>query len=194
MISFIRGTLVGSDSESALIEVNGIGYSVAMSYHALSSLGSKGDEVFVLTYLYVREDALVLYGFVDEEERSLFERLITVSGIGPKVALSALSRFKATELIAAIVSQDVATVQKIPGVGKKTASRIVLELKDALGQSEVGPLFATSTGSSQSFDGAADALLSMGFTQTEAELALKDAPADASESELIRYALKRLGE
>ena len=194
MISFIRGTLVGSDSESALIEVNGIGYSVAMSYHALSSLGSKGDEVLVLTYFYVREDALVLYGFVDEEERSLFERLITVSGIGPKVALSALSRFKATELIAAIVSQDVATVQKIPGVGKKTASRIVLELKDALGQSEVGPLFATSTGSSQSFDGAADALLSMGFTQTEAELALKDAPADASESELIRYALKRLGE
>lgn len=165
-----------------------------MSYHALSSLGSKGDEVLVLTYLYVREDALVLYGFVDEEERSLFERLITVSGIGPKVALSALSRFKAAELIAAIVSQDVATVQKIPGVGKKTASRIVLELKDALGQSEVGPLFATSTGSSQSFDGAADALLSMGFTQTEAELALKDAPADAGESELIRYALKRLGE
>ena len=97
MISFIRGTLVGSDSESALIEVNGIGYRVAMSYHALSSLGSKGDEVLVLTYLYVREDALVLYGFVDEEERSLFERLITVSGIGPKVALSALSRFKATE-------------------------------------------------------------------------------------------------
>ena len=189
MISFIRGTLVGSDSESALIEVNGIGYRVAMSYHALSSLGSKGDEVLVLTYLYVREDALVLY-----EERSLFERLITVSGIGPKVALSALSRFKATELIAAIVSQDVATVQKIPGVGKKTASRIVLELKDALGQSEVGPLFAMSTGSSQSFDGAVDALLSMGFTQTEAELALKDAPADASESELIRYALKRLGE
>ena len=194
MISFIRGTLVGSDSESALIEVNGIGYRVAMSYHALSNLGSKGDEVLVLTYLYVREDALVLYGFVDEEERSLFERLITVSGIGPKVALSALSRFKAAELIAAIVSQDGATVQKIPGVGKKTASRIVLELKDALGQSEVGPLFATSTGSSQSFDGAADALLSMGFTQTEAELALKDAPADAGESELIRYALKRLGE
>lgn len=74
MISFIRGTLVGSDSESALIEVNGIGYSVAMSYHALSSLGSKGDEVLVLTYLYVREDALVLYGFVDEEERSLLDR------------------------------------------------------------------------------------------------------------------------
>ena len=162
MISFIRGTLVGSDSESALIEVNGIGYRVAMSYHALSSLGSKGDEVLVLTYLYVREDALVLYGFVDEEERSLFERLITVSGI--------------------------------PGVGKKTASRIVLELKDALGQSEVGPLFATSAGTPQFFEGAADALLSMGFTQTEAELALKDAPADASESELIRYALKRLGE
>lgn len=194
MISFIKGTLVASDIEGAIIEVNGIGYRVAMSYNSLAKLGQVGSHVQVLTYLYVREDALVLYGFASDEERRLFEKLITVSGIGPKVALSALSQFEATELISAIVSQDVSAVQKIPGVGKKTASRIVLELKDALGQTELGPLFAVAKPQAQSLDATTDALLSMGFTFAEAELALKGAPAEASESELLRYALKRLGE
>lgn len=194
MISFIKGTLVASDIEGAIIEVNGIGYRVAMSYNSLTKLGQVGSSVQVLTYLYVREDALVLYGFTSDEERSLFEKLITVSGIGPKVALSALSQFEAAELISAIVSQDVSAVQKIPGVGKKTASRIVLELKDALGQVELGPLFVAAKPQAQSVDATTDALLSMGFTSAEAELALKGAPAEASESELLRYALKRLGE
>lgn len=194
MISFIKGTLVATDPEGAIIEVNGIGYRVAMSYNSLAKLGSVGSSVQVLTYLYVREDALVLYGFTSDEERRLFEKLITVSGIGPKVALSALSRFEAPELISAIVAQDVSAVQKIPGVGKKTASRIVLELKDALGQAELGPLFAVAKPVKQSVDAATDALLSMGFTSTEAELALQGAPEDANESELLRYALKRLGE
>lgn len=194
MISFIKGNLVATDIEGAVIEVNGIGYEVAMSYSSLSKLGAVGSEVQVLTYLYVREDALVLYGFASQEERSLFEKLITVSGIGPKVALSALSRFEADELISAIVSQDVAAVQKIPGVGKKTASRIVLELKDALGQSELGPLFAPAKADAQSVNTVISALLSMGFTSAEAELAIKGAPEDVSDSELLRYALKRLGE
>ena len=87
MISFIKGTLVATDVEGAIIEVGGLGYRLAMSYNSLTKLGQIGSQVQVLTYLYVREDALVLYGFASEEERSLFERLITVSGIGPKVAL-----------------------------------------------------------------------------------------------------------
>ncbi len=194
MISFIKGTLVASGVEGAIIEVNGIGYHVAMSHNSLARLGQVGSQVQILTYLYVREDALVLYGFISDEERDLFEKLITVSGIGPKVALSALSRFEAAELISAIVSQDISAVQKIPGVGKKTASRIVLELKDALGQAELGPLFTAAKPQAQSVDTTTDALLSMGFTSAEAELALKGAPAEASESELLRYALKRLGE
>ena len=194
MISFIKGTLVATDVEGAIIEVGGLGYRLAMSYNSLTKLGQIGSQVQVLTYLYVREDALVLYGFASEEERSLFERLITVSGIGPKVALSALSRFEAAELVAAIIAQDVALVQKIPGVGKKTASRIVLELNDALDRGEIGPLFASAQTDARSADAATDALLSMGFTSAEAELALKGAPEDASESELLRYALKRLGE
>lgn len=185
---------MATDIEGAIIEVNGIGYQVAMSYNSLAKIGTVGSEVQVLTYLYVREDALVLYGFANAEERSLFEKLITVSGIGPKVALSALSRFEADELISAIVAQDVGAVQKIPGVGKKTASRIVLELKDALGKSEIGPLFAAPKGESGAANAATDALLSMGFTSAEAELALRGAPETANESELLRYALKRLGE
>ena len=144
--------------------------------------------------MYVREDALVLYGFIDEEERALFERLITISGVGPKVALSALSRFEPQQLIGAIVAQDVAAVQKSPGVGKKTAQRIVLELKDVLAQGAIGPLFAPAEPDTQSVSAATDALLSMGFTSAEAELALKGAPEGANESELLRYALKRLGE
>lgn len=194
MISFIKGELVATDVEGAIIEVNGIGYRVAMSYNSLTKLGTVGSVVQVLTYLYVREDALVLYGFASEEERRLFEKLITVSGIGPKVALSALSQFEAEELIAAIVAQDASAVQKIPGVGKKTAQRIVLELKDALGTSDLGPLFTAAKPASGSADAATDALLSMGFTSAEAQLALQGAPDDASESELLRYALKRLGE
>lgn len=194
MISFIKGALVSTDEEGAVIEVNGIGYRVAMSLISISKLGSIGSQVQVLTHMYVREDAVVLYGFSDAEERALFERLITISGVGPKVALSALSRFEPQELIGAIVAQDVSAVQKIPGVGKKTASRIVLELKDVLAQSELGPLFAPARADSQSVSAATDALLSMGFTSAEAELALKGAPDDASDSELLRYALKRLGE
>lgn len=194
MISFIKGTLVSTDEEGAVIEVNGIGYRVSMSLISISKLGTVGAQVQVLTYMYVREDALVLYGFFDAEERELFERLITISGVGPKVALSALSRFEPQELIGAIVAQDVAAVQKIPGVGKKTAQRIVLELKDALAQSAAGPLFAPAQPDAQSISAATDALLSMGFTSAEAELALKGAPEDANDSELLRYALKRLGE
>lgn len=196
MISFLKGTLVATDIEGAIVEVGGIGYRLSMSMMSISKLGTVGSQVNVLTYLHLREDAITLYGFASDEERSLFEKLITVSGVGPKVALSALSHFEVAELIGAIVSQNVAAVQKIPGVGKKTASRIVLELKDALSSDE-GTLFAASSGAplqSSASSATVDALLSMGFTSAEADLALKGAPKDASESELLRYALKRLGE
>lgn len=193
MISFLKGNLVATDEEGIVIEVNNVGYRVSMSLLSISKLGAIGSQVQVLTYLYVREDALVLFGFSSDEERDLFERLIAISGVGPKVALSALSRFEPHELIGAIVGQDVAAVQKIPGVGKKTASRIVLELKDVLAQGTVGSLPSESQPEAQSVSAATDALLSMGFTSTEAELALKGAPESASDSELLRYALKRLG-
>jgi Holliday junction DNA helicase RuvA len=193
MIAFLKGTLVAASNNEALIEVGGIGYRVAMPSLSLSKIGSVGSQVQVLTYMSVREDAVVLYGFSCEEEQSLFEKLITVSGVGPKVALSALSFFEPEALISAIAAQDEKAVQKIPGVGKKMASRIILELKDAFASATVGLYEGMQSSAPVALDSATEVLLSMGFTSQEASLALKGAPEDANESEVIRYALKRLG-
>lgn len=195
MIAFLKGTLVSKTASMAFIEVGGIGYAVAMSQSGLSKLPAAGAPVEVYTYLQVREDALALYGFLSLEEKALFERLIAVGGVGPKVALAALSAFSPQALASAIAAQDVAAVQRIPGVGKKTASRIILELKGSLDQGleglfdEGAPAAVTDAG----VQGAVEALLSMGFTSAEADIALKGAPAGADEGVLIQYALKRLG-
>ena len=129
MIAFLKGTLAGKTATTAYIEVNGVGYAVGMSQASLSKLPETGAPVEVHTFLQVRDDALALYGFLALEEKALFERLIGVGGVGPKVALAALSAFSPAGLVAAVQAQDVAAVQRIPGVGKKTASRIILELK-----------------------------------------------------------------
>ena len=128
MIAFLKGTLAGKTATTAYIEVNGVGYAVGMSQASLSKLPEAGAPVEVHTFLQVRDDALALYGFLALEEKALFERLIGVGGVGPKVALAALSAFSPAGLVAAVQAQDVAAVQRIPGVGKKTASRIILEL------------------------------------------------------------------
>ena len=144
----------------------------------------------------IRDDGMSLFGFSTLEEKALFERLITVSGVGPKVALAALSCFTSAQLATAIADQDVAAVQRIPGVGKKTASRIILELKGSLDQG-VGGLFADPSpvpAATGALDTAREALLSMGFSSAEADLALKEAPAEGSDAVLLQYALKRLGE
>lgn len=194
MISFIRGTLAGKTADSVLVETGGIGYAIGMSQNSLSKLPEQGQEVLVHTYLQVREDAFALFGFITAEEKDLFMRLISVSGIGPKVALSALSAYTPADLIAAIVSQDTAMVSRIPGIGKKTASRIILELKDALGDVFAAEDTVVNKSDSSVIKQAAEALLSMGFTSAEIEIALKDCPQDVSESVLLQYALKRLGE
>ena len=128
MIAFLKGRLAGKTAAAAFIDVNGVGYAVGMSQASLSKLPEAGASVAVHTYLQVRDDAIALYGFMTVEEKALFERLIGVGGVGPKVALAALSVFTPQALVAAIAAQDVAAVSKIPGVGKKTASRIILEL------------------------------------------------------------------
>ena len=131
MISFLRGTIAALFVDSVVIEVGGIGYRVSMSGKSLSRLGHVGEEVKVLTRLQVRDDALVLYGFLNHDEEKLFAKLTSVSSVGPKVALSALSTYEPEALVSAIVSQDVGAIQQIPGVGKKMASRIALELKES---------------------------------------------------------------
>ncbi|NGM17535.1 Holliday junction branch migration protein RuvA [Xiamenia xianingshaonis] len=196
MIAFLSGTLAAKTLTSAYIDVGGVGYEVAMSQSALSKLPQPGDEVRVLTYLQVSESGAALYGFLAEDEKALFEKLIAVSGIGPKVALAALSTFSPRALADAVAAQDTALISKIPGVGKKTASRIVLELKGSLDADGLN-LFSSGEDAPSVLEsrlqGALEALLSMGFTSAEAELALKGAPEGATESKLLQYALKRLG-
>lgn len=195
MIAFLKGRLAGKGSATAYIEVNGIGYAVGMSQASLSKLPETDAVVEVQTYLQVRDDGLALYGFISREEKALFEKLIGVAGVGPKVALAALSVFSPQALVAAIAAQDVATVQKIPGVGKKTASRIILELKGSFDEG-LTDLFAAegpTMPANSPVRGAQEALLSMGFTSDEADLALRGAPESGDESVLLQYALKRLG-
>ena len=197
MIAFLHGIVRAKTLQKAYLDVHGIGFEVTMSTTSINSLPDIGLEATIYTYMAVREDDVSLFGFSSTEEKELFEKLITVSGIGPKVAIAALSYYAPADLIAAIQAQDVARVSKIPGVGKKTASRIILELKGSFdmvpaGQMALGDAQDAAAVSPAS-DGVKEALLSMGFTQTEIDLALKGAPESANESTLLQYALKRLG-
>lgn len=199
MIAFLKGVLAGKTANCAFIDVQGVGYAVGMSQGALAKLPAVGQAVQVHTYLQVSDNGIALYGFLTLEEKALFERLIGVSGVGPKVALAALSSFTPEALVAAVQAQDVAAVQKIPGVGKKTASRIILELKGSFDQG-LANLFDASgapasavAAAAERLKGAREALLALGFASAEADVALKGAPEDADENALIKYALKRLG-
>lgn len=192
MIAFLEGALAGKSATSIFISVGGVGFEVNMSGRALAEMPSLNEHVMVHTFLQVREDELSLYGFCSLEEKDLFEKLISVSGVGPKVALAALSSYEPDKLKELIALQDVSAVQKIPGIGKKTASRIILELKGSLDME--GDIFQDANDVSHGVvAGAREALLSMGFTSAEADVALKDAPEGSNENALIQYALKRLG-
>lgn len=195
MIAFLKGIVEAKAPTSLYIDVNGIGFEVGMSSTSLSKLPSQGSPVQIYTFMQVRDDGMSLYGFSTIEEKALFEKLISVTGVGPKMALAALSTYTPESLAQMIAEQDVASVQRIPGVGKKTASRIILELKGSLDQG-IGSLFAADDASAHEDPALAlarEALLSMGFTSTEADLALKGAPVGGNDSALLQYALKRLG-
>ncbi len=137
MIAHLRGTLLAKTPQSVIVEAAGVGYEVAISIPTYSGLAAVGAEISLHIYTHVREDALALFGFVDLAEKRLFEKLFSVSGIGPKLALTVLSGLSPEKLVAAIRSHDHATLTRIPGIGKKTAERVVLELKDKL--EEMGP-------------------------------------------------------
>lgn len=193
MIAFLEGTVAGKTEGGAFVNVGGVGFEVGMSQIDLSKLPPAGERVVVHTYLQVREDGMALFGFLSLEAKQLFERLITVSGVGPKVALAALSSYDPATLASHIAKQDVAAVQHVPGIGKKMASRIILELKGAF-DTELGGLFAEEApAANPALDAASEALLAMGFTTAEIDLALKGAPEAATETALLQYALKKLG-
>jgi Holliday junction DNA helicase RuvA len=187
MISRLRGTPVASTPDGLLIDVGGVGYLVAATPTAVRK-ASGVDEVIVETYLYVRDDALQLYGFADRAERDLFVQLLTVNGVGPKVALAVVSGSPADELRRAIVREDTARFQAIPGIGKKTAERIVLELKEKLG---AGMSVSGAPPPSDSHVDARDALVELGYTVLDAERALADTDPDLPAEERVRLALKR---
>ncbi|MBW3661433.1 MAG: Holliday junction branch migration protein RuvA, partial [Gemmatimonadetes bacterium] len=132
MIGSLRGRLADKGIDEVLLEVGGVGYRLAIPLSTYEALPREGEEVALLTHLHVREDELALYGFATERERALFETLVGVSGIGPRLALQVLSRLSPERFVVAIRGQDLVTLRGIPGVGKKTAERMVLELKDRL--------------------------------------------------------------
>jgi len=192
VIAFLTGRVVAKRSASALLEVGGIGYQLAMSTSSLAALPAEGDEVTVWTHLHVREDELALFGFESESEKAAFELLITVSGVGPKVALSALSAMSAEALAQAVATEDDKLLATIPGVGKKTAQRIVLDLKDKLGARD--PRSVTrGGGQALAVAEANDALLGMGFSSVEIAIALQGSDPGADTQTLVRHALRRLG-
>ena len=193
MIAFLEGIVAGKTLTSMYLNVSGVGFEVAMSQAALAKVPQVGERVMVHTHLQVRDDGMSLFGFMSLEEKALFERLITVSGVGPKVALAALSSYSPGQLVDYIAAQDVSAIQRIPGIGKKTASRIILELKGSLDQGIASLFDEPAPVENKALEGAREALLSMGFTSAEADLALKGAPEGAGESALLQYALKKLG-
>lgn len=193
MIAFLTGKVAGKGASFSLLDVHGVGYRLAMSTTSLAALPAEGDEVTVHTYLYVREDELSLYGFESPAERELFERLIGVSGVGPKVALAVLSSLSPDTLKGAIAREDVALLSSVPGVGKKTAQRMIIDLKDKLDLPDLGSGAAGSGADSASATEARDALIAMGFSIAEATLALREAPAGTTAEGAVKHALKRLG-
>jgi Holliday junction DNA helicase RuvA len=187
MISQLRGRPVARRPDGLVLDVNGVGYLVAATPSALRRADGAG-EVVLETYLHVREDALQLYGFADSAERELFEHLLSVSGVGPKVALAIVSGSSPGELRRAIVLEDTARFEAIPGIGKKTAQRVVLELKEKVGSAAVA---LEPHGQGSEHLAARDALVELGFSMLEAEQALARTDPDLPPEERVRLVLRQ---
>jgi Holliday junction DNA helicase RuvA len=184
VIARLRGRPVSRRPDGLVVDVNGVGYLVATTPGVLRR-AEGADEVVVETYLVVREDALQLYGFADGAERDLFEQLISVSGVGPKLALAIVSGSSVAELRRAIALEDTKRFEAIPGIGKKTAQRVVLELKEKMGGAEL-----TVAGPADHF-AARDALVELGFSLVDAERALAEVDPELAPEERVRQALRK---
>jgi holliday junction DNA helicase RuvA len=188
MISFLEGTLAEKGAGRVVVAVGGVGYEVAVPAHTLAKLPPQGKSARLFTRLQVRDDAMVLYGFSSSEERTLFDHLITVTGVGPKVAMAILSSMATEALRRAIASGDTAALTVVPGVGKKVAARVILDLKDKLGlpgeESVSGPIAEVR-----------EALMALGLSAQEARDALASLTPDGDRpvEELLREALRGVG-
>jgi Holliday junction DNA helicase RuvA len=202
MIASLRGVLAEKGPAHCVIETAGVGYLVSVSSHTARSLPATGDPTFLHTHQVVREDAVQLFGFADLEERRLFELLITVSGVGPKVALAVLSGLPPAALARALREENIAQLVGIPGVGRKTAERLIVELRDKLelavtAQAGAGPP-AEGRGvlpRSERYDDAVAALVRLGYSQAQAQDAIRKVAGPGEEPSLealVRQALSRL--
>ncbi len=188
MIGRLSGILFDKNPAQLLVDCNGVGYEVSVPMSTFYNLPHTGDKVTLLTHMVVREDAQLLYGFGTAQERELFRELIKISGVGARTALAILSGMSVTDLAQAVTLQEAGRLTKVPGIGKKTAERLLLELKGKLG-ADIGNVPGAAQDSSNDV---LNALLALGYSDKEATLAIKQVPAGSSVSDGIRHALKAL--
>ncbi|RZQ02661.1 Holliday junction branch migration protein RuvA [Vibrio vulnificus] len=203
MIGRLRGILLEKQPPELLIEVNGIGYEVQMPMSCFYELPNIGEEAIIYTHFVVREDAQLLYGFNTVKERALFREVIKANGVGPKLGLAILSGMTASQFVASVEREDISTLVKLPGVGKKTAERLVVEMKDRLKGWSAGDLFmpftdaapvdSGSASSNSAEEEAVSALLALGYKPVQASKVVSQiAKPDMTSEQLIREALKSM--
>ena len=190
MIGKLTGTLLEKSPPQVLVDCGGVGYEVDVPMSTFYGLPHLGEKVALLTHFVVREDAQLLYGFATAQERDAFRQLIKVTGVGPRMALSLLSGMGVAELAQAVSAQEAGRLVKVPGIGKKTAERLLLELKGKLG-ADLGPLAGAAL-AGESHGDIQQALVALGYSEKEAAAALKALPAEVGVSEGIKLALKAL--
>ena len=188
MIERLRGTLVDRRTDRVVIDVTGVGYAVAVPTSTSRNLPGIGEEMVLHTHLYVREDAMVLYGFADESALEMFRLLLGAPGVGPKVALAMISSLSVEELQRIILSEDVDALCVVPGIGKRSAQKIILELKPKLAGLDVA-----SVGNPGGAQHVREALEGLGYTSAEIRDVAGDLPQEETVEEQLRYALRRLG-
>ncbi len=197
MIASLRGVLTEKAAGSCIVEAGGVGYLVSVSTHTAAALPGTGDDVFLRTRQIVREDALMLFGFADADELRLFDLLITVSGVGPKLALAVLSGLRSDALRRAIRDENLASLVAIPGIGRRTAERLVVELRDRIeAPAAIAPREGGILPRAERLRDAVAALTRLGYTAAQAEEVLRVVTGEAGElslEDLVRRALSRLG-
>jgi Holliday junction DNA helicase RuvA len=196
MIAWLDGTIVQKQAPVVVLNVNGVGYELEAPMTTFYELPEVGETVQLYAHLVVREDAQLLFGFISQTQRDLFRALIRISGVGPKVALAILSTFEPSDLIACVNQDDVSMLTKVPGIGAKTAQRLMVDLKSAL-ERQYGDLTAVQSGelAGVAGDGKSDAcaaLIALGYKQAEVNKVVRGLASDLSSEQLIRDALKIL--
>jgi len=189
LIGKISGKLIERHPPQVVVDVHGVGYEIDVPMSTFYQLPANGSEVTLYTHLIVREDAHQLYGFASEQERRVFRQLLKISGVGARTALSVLSGMSVSDLYAAVSAQDSGRLIRVPGIGKKTAERLLLELKDKL---DVMVVSATVTAAAGTTSDILNALLALGYNDKEAQWAIRQLPGSTAVTEGIRQALKLL--